>query len=426
MPLSLSALLADPTIDHTGPPITVEYENLWSKDAADRKKKLKALFEGDVEFIRKELAPVVAEWEWEQGNTYYHPDWPIRSEDAGLEGAKVVPIKLNLDESKIFAGLDGFACMEALIKNKFVAKISRPLPERVILMDLHRWKIDGVNDLLKNKLPSHYLMWQSKHGAPSGPAEGLFARIPKPLEGLSRPTSCDHCRIHDPDAVRMPVNYFDDRPGVNTVCEKRAVDLVATPFSLCRFHWWYAHSGQLLRRSHVHVLEMLLSEEVFERWGIMHMNEFLKSVERSSEELWERDYVDPERAWGLVPTGLVDDDPRIENSPRPVTRAEAADPQDAEGSSTPMVPQETVANSYEQPLGLGDQAAVITTAATDQERSDEPTSQVTSSTVPVAQPQMNGTSARRVDGLLYSPPIEPRAMRHKRGRKWKKKGTKPQ
>lgn len=415
MALSLSAFLTDLSVDHTGPPIPVEYSRLWSKTASADRQRLRTISQEDIDFIRQQLAPAVAEWEWEQGNTYYHEQWPIHDRNAGLEGAQFVPIRLNLGEDET---IDSSARMMALIKNDFAAKRATPLPPALIPTDLVRWRIGGPDDRLKNKLPAHYLVWQSEHEALLGAGKGLYARIPKPLEGLSRADSCDHCRIHDPTLVREMVDYFDDRPGVDGIRGKRAVDSAATPFSLCRFHWWYVQSGQLLRRSHVHGLEILPSEELLERWGFFHMKEFLDSVGEESLKLYERDMLDLETAWSLIPTGLLDNDPWMGSSPPPLTRAEAANPQDAESPRSAIVPQETVASTDEQPLVLDDQAAVTATADTDQQTNDAPASDAPgigapNSTALVAHSQTNCTSAKRSDGFLYSPPKMPRTMRPK-------------
>ncbi|POS78291.1 hypothetical protein DHEL01_v203321 [Diaporthe helianthi] len=333
---SLSVLLADPSIDHAGLPIPVEYGKIWSERAHDKRQQQQVSLEKDLDIIQQKLAPAVVEWEKEQGNTYYHPQWRIHDGNAGLVGAKVVPVRLRLNEGEYPNSL---ASMCAIINNDFAPKRTQPLPSYLIPKHFVRWQRKGPHNGLKRFTPAQNLIWEGKlnpRSTISAQEEELYTRIPKPLEGLSRAASCDHCRIHDRHLGCETVEYFDDRSFVNTIREMSVVETATTPFSLCRFHWWYVWSGELLRRSHVHALEMLLSRDLFERWDVEHMREFLKAVEQQSRDLDACDEVDPEKAQGLVGTVA----------------------QNAERPRLPIVPQATVASTEEQPSVPVDQPAV--------------------------------------------------------------------
>lgn len=267
-PPSLSAILADESIDR----ISVKYRELWITKASANRNGPFRVPQDDLDRIQNVIAPAAMKWELENGTVDYHHDQsPIPHEHEGFQDAKIVPIELNLDEGE---SMHSFAADKALRNNDFSAQSKSP--EAFIPPGLERWRLYDRYDRLKQLYPAHYIVWKDA-------GDSLYARIPKPLEGLSRAASCDHCRIHEPESAWDEVEYFDDRKDVGNKKRKMGVtDSAIIPFSLCRFHWWYVWSGELLRPSHVRALELLVSRSLFHRWGISHMREFLSWMENSS------------------------------------------------------------------------------------------------------------------------------------------------
>lgn len=348
-PPSLSALLADESIDHTGPPISVEYRELWITKASANPNGPFGVPQADLDRIRKEIAPAAVDWELKNGTVYHHDQSPTPHGHEGLQDSKIVPIKLNLDEGK---DMHSFAADKALRNNDFSAqrtKVFRKASEGFIPPGFERWRIYDSCDRLETLYPAHYIVWNDE-------GNSLYARIPKPLGGLSRAASCDHCRIHEPESAWDEVEYFDDRTDVGDKIRQMSVtDSAITPFSLCRFHWWYVWSGELLRPSHVYALEMLVSGPLFDRWGISHMREFLFWMEkhRSTPDELDDDNDDDD---------VDDDDQPREADLLPLDQTEAAVSQCAKNSSSPNVPQATVASTDEQLTVPGGQQAGNTTA----------------------------------------------------------------
>ncbi|KAG6365317.1 hypothetical protein INS49_006926 [Diaporthe citri] len=262
---SISALLANPSIDHFGVPIPVEYPELWITKASANRKTFGRLSEDDIDAIHRVIAPAAVEWEMKYGTIYTRSPGPIDDRHWGLQGAKVVPVRLNLPAG---ASIGSFAGDKALRNHDFTALSQTGLPGGDRPQDLIRWRLYDSRWRRKISYPSEYIVWED-------PDSGkLYAQIPRPLEGMSR-TGCDHCRIHDPDHAGEFVEYFDDRRHVGEFRTMSSGDTAVTPFNLCRFHWWYVWSGELLRQSQIHALELFVSGDLLERWGISHMRDFL-------------------------------------------------------------------------------------------------------------------------------------------------------
>lgn len=300
----LSSLLADSSLEHTGVPIPVEYTRLWATKASANRNKLGRLYMEDLDAIHFDIAPAAVHWERENGMIYQYDQSPTPHEHLGLRDAKIVPVRLNLAEGE---SIDSFAGDKALRNNDFTALLPTGLPHEDRPRNLQRWRTYDNRSRLRKLFPAHYLMWEDPDN------KTLYARVPKPLEGMSR-GGCDHCRIHDPESAGEYVDYFDDRPHVDGIRAVSAGDTAATPFSLCRFHWWYVWSGELLRASQVHALEVLVSGDLRERWGISHMREFLLSMECQSPTREEVDcdgqrgrrHPDPEQALEGLVNGIED------------------------------------------------------------------------------------------------------------------------
>lgn len=266
---SVSALLKDPSVDHLGAPISVEYKGPWRTEASDDMGQHGPLSGDDLEAIRFKIAPAAAMREMENGNNYCCTAGPIGDRHPGLEGAKIVPVKLNIVERY---SIDSPARDKALRENDFKARLARGLPKRLRPSRLTRWRLSNPSHPPTRSYPSDYIVWENPE------TEKLYARIPKPLEDMDR-GACDHCRIHNQKHPKKHVEYIDDRPAhVYGTRSMSAGDTAITPFSLCRFHWWYVMSGELLRESQVRALEILVSEDLLERWGVSHMREFLRSM----------------------------------------------------------------------------------------------------------------------------------------------------
>ncbi|KAI3399869.1 hypothetical protein diail_5380 [Diaporthe ilicicola] len=286
---SLAALMADESVDKTGAPIPIDYGRLrpkqgsTNKDAMARPWVVKAsenrdlmeellgdYFEEDLNVIRSRIAPAARDEEVRSGarGTYTYIPEPIEDDHAGLRDSKIVPVKLNLDEG---VKINSFAGERALLDNNFSALSTRGLPDEDRPDTLRRWRIYGRRGRVRQPLPTFHILWEDFTG------KSLFARVPKPLEGLSH-VACDHCRLHDRDREDEHVQYFDDRPQFNKIHDMSSGDTAPTPFSLCRFHWWYVYSGELLRRSQLLALNILVSGDLRDRWGITHTREFLESM----------------------------------------------------------------------------------------------------------------------------------------------------
>lgn len=258
----ISALLADPSIDHTGAPIPVEYPNLWITRASASGRVYGRVPEDDANAIRRVIAPAAVAWEMRHGT---HFPGPINHGHRGLQGAMIVPVKLNLPAGE---SIRSFAGDKAHRNHDFTALSPTGLPGAGRPQNLIRWRLYDRYWRPQISYPSHYIVWEDPD------TKRLYAQIPRPLEGMSR-GGCDHCRIHDPEHAHEYVQYFDDRRHVDELRTTSARDTAITPFSLCRFHWWYVWSGELLRPSQVHALELLVSEGLLDRWGISHMRLFL-------------------------------------------------------------------------------------------------------------------------------------------------------
>lgn len=350
-PPSLSALLADESTDRTGPPISVEYRELWITKASANRDGPFGVPQADLDRIVKKIAPAAMNWELENGTVDYHHDQsPIPHEHEGFQDAKIVPIELNLDEGE---SMHSFAADKALRNNDFSAQSTRKFgksSEAFMPPGFERWRIYDRCDRLKQLYPAHYIVWKDQD-------DSLYARIPKPLEGLSRAASCDHCRIHEPESDWDEVEYFDDRKDVGDgMREMTVTDSAITPFSLCRFHWWYVWSGELLRPSHVRALELLVCRSLFDRWGISHMRDFLSWMEKHRSTPNELDDDDDNE-------DNVDDDNQLgEAGLLPLDVTEAAGSQCAKNSGSPNVPQATVASTDGEQTVHGNQEAGTTTA----------------------------------------------------------------
>lgn len=253
----ISALLADPSIDHIGASIPVEYPKLWITKASADTGLFGRVPEDDADAIGRVIAPAAVQWDMAHGTHF--------NRFPGLQGAMIVPVRLNLPEGK---SIRSFAGDKALWNNDFTALSQTGLPDAERPQDLIRWRHYDSHWRLEKSYPSRYIIWEDPD------SKKLYAQIPKPLEGLSR-ADCDHCRIHEPNHAEECVEHFDDRRHVDEFRMMSAGDTAVTPFSLCRFHWWYVWSGELLRQSQVHALELLVSEDLLDRWGISHMRKFL-------------------------------------------------------------------------------------------------------------------------------------------------------
>lgn len=262
---SISELLADRSIDHIGAPIAVDYSKLWVTKASANRNLFGKLSEDDVDTIHRVIAPAAVDWEMTHGTIYVHPKGPIDDGHPGLQGAKVVPVRLKLPAGE---SMGSFAADEALRNHDFVALSQTGLPDGARPQDLIRWRPYDSHWQHIRSFPSYYIVWEDPD------SKKLYAQIPKPLEGMNR-GGCDHCRIHDPARAGELVDNFDDRRHVNDMRSMSAGDTAITPFSLCRFHWWYVWSGELLRPSQVHALELLVSGDLLKRWKISHTRDFL-------------------------------------------------------------------------------------------------------------------------------------------------------
>ncbi|KAK7717408.1 hypothetical protein SLS64_002900 [Diaporthe eres] len=253
----ISALLADPSIDHIGAPIPIEYPKLWTTKASANTRLFGRVPDDDVDAIRRVIAPAAVVWDMTHGTDF--------NRFPGLQGAIIVPVRLNLPEGM---SIRSFAGDKALWNNDFTALSQTGLPDAERPQNLIRWTHYDSHWRPGRSYPSRYIIWEDPD------SRKLYAQIPRPLEGLSR-AGCDHCRVHDPNHAEEKVEYFDDRRHVDEFRMMSAGDTAVTPFSLCRFHWWYVWSGELLRQSQVHALELLVSEDLLDRWGISHMRKFL-------------------------------------------------------------------------------------------------------------------------------------------------------
>lgn len=265
----LSSLLADRSLDHIGAPIPVNYRKPWATRASAIRKTFGRLSMEDLDAIHFDIAPAAVCWELEYGKNYQYEQSPVPHDHPGLQDAKIVPVRLNLGESE---SINSFAGDEALCNNNFAALSPVGLPREYTPQNLERWRIYDTLSRVRENYPAHYLVWEDPD------SRELYARVPKPLEGMSRP-GCNHCRIHDPELAEEDVEYMDERPHVGGIRAMSAGDTAVTPFNLCRFHWWYVWSGELLRQSQVYALEVLVSGDLRERWGISHMREFLLSMQ---------------------------------------------------------------------------------------------------------------------------------------------------
>lgn len=262
---SISELLADDSIDHFGAPIAVDYSKLWETKASANRNLFGKLSEDDVDTIHRVIAAAAVNWEMTHGTIYVHPKGPIDDGHPGLRGAKVVPVMLNLPAGE---SMGSFAADKALRNHDFIALSRTGLPDGARPQDLIRWRPYDSHWQHIRSFPSYHIVWEDPD------SKELYAQIPKPLEGMNR-GGCDHCRIHNPARAGELVDNFDDRRHVNKMRSMSAGDTAITPFSLCRFHWWYVWSGELLRPSQVHALELLVSGDLLKRWKISHTRDFL-------------------------------------------------------------------------------------------------------------------------------------------------------
>ncbi|KAK2605284.1 hypothetical protein N8I77_008133 [Diaporthe amygdali] len=280
--LSLSTLMADDLIDKTGIPIPLEYRKLWVTKASENDKRLGKLSEDDLDAIHHHIAPSAIQEERASGASYTYSGFPTDDKHAGLRDAKIVPIRLNLDAGEVF---NSFAGDRALQFNDFTALSTKGLPDEASSEMLQRWRIYDKKGRMLRHYPSHYLVWEDPVD------KRLYARVPKPLEGFSR-GACDHCRIHDQAREDEYVEYVDDRPQVDGIRAMSTGDTAVTPFCLCRYHWWFIWSGELLRPSQVLAIELLVGGDLRDRWGLSHMREFLRFMDcriRDLEALADND-----------------------------------------------------------------------------------------------------------------------------------------
>lgn len=428
----LSSLLADDSIDHTGAPIPLEYTKLWVTKASANREKLGSLSMEDLDAIHFDIAPAAVQWERENDMTYSYDQSPIDHEHPGLRDAKIVPVRLNLGEG---ASTDSFAGDKALRNNDFTALLPTGLPHEETPQNLRRWRTYDSHLRLRKIFPAHNLIWQDPDSG------ALWARIPKPLEGMSR-AGCDHCRLHDHESAGEYVDYFDDRPHVDGIRAMSAGDTAATPFSLCRFHWWYVWSGELLRPSQVHVLEVLVGGDfqvlvggdLRERWGISHMREFLLSMECQSPTPEEvdcdnqrrRGHPDQEHALEGLVNGIQDMVlQRAEESGLPKAKGATVASTDAQltvvcGQQASATTADEVNDTFgpaESPRTSGQSmltphnASEAWTGSKGQSGS-QANGRIPSSTVErVSHPQTNGMPAPRHDKFLRSPPRAPQFVR---------------
>lgn len=262
--------------------ITLEYRKLWKTRLSDNRNRLGWICKDDLDCIHQVIGPAAADWEAEHGQIHTNSPGSIDDGHDGLQGAKIVPVTLNLRGENIHS----FAGNRALYNNDFTALSQTGLPDGVRPKDLTRWRPRDSHFREKRCYPSRYIVWEDPKSR-----DDLYALVPKPLEGMSR-ADCDHCRIHDPDRVADGVEHYDDRPHVDDFREMSAGETAVTPFSLCWFHWWYMWTGELLRPSHIHALELHVGGKLRKRWGISHMREllrFMKARFPTAEELLEDD-----------------------------------------------------------------------------------------------------------------------------------------
>lgn len=398
---SLSALLKDPSVDRVGGPIRVKYT-----EASNGMKQLGPLSRDDLEDICFKIAPAAAMWEMNNGNSHNCTVGPIGDRHWGLEGAKIVPIRLNIIERY---NIDSPARDVALRQNNFKALRATGLSKRLTPSRLTRWRLSDPSHLPTTSYPSDYIVWEN-------PETGkLYARIPKPLEHMDR-GACDHCWIHNQEPPEKPVDYIDDW-GCSRVM--RPGDTAINPFSLCRFHWWYVMSGELLRKSQVHALEILVSKGLRKRWGISHMREFLRSMSQQISTAAES--LDDDMAGkrppspGLTPgaclntarSAVLEQLGNLQlSSARGGTVASVDAHQTVPGgraatATTAVGPSDTKA---------GDQAWLFEGGASSPAEISTPI-QVGSQGWSDLCSEVNGTPTPRKDGFLRSPPKEPRAMR---------------
>lgn len=436
----LSTLLADKSLEHMGAPISLEYNKLWATKATANRARFGRLSMEDLDAIHYEIAPAAAYWEVEQGKHYQYDQSPIPGDHPGLRDAKIVPVRLNLAEGE---RINSFAGGAALCNNDFTALSQMGLPDEDTPRNLERWRIYDSQSRVRENYPTHYLLWEDPE------SEALYARVPKPLEGMSR-GGCDHCRIHDEEGAAEYVNYVDDRPQVSGAMS--AWDTAATPFSLCRFHWWYVWSGELLQQSQVFALDVLVSGDLHERWGISHMREFLLSMECYSSNGEEGPCDNPRgrrlptpgrevegrvyKIDAMIRRGIVDRmysaiGQRLEKSR--LQKAQGATVASTNGQETAVGGQQAGASIAGGPVDAFEPAgppftngqsmfnptyAAMAGAGLNGQPAFQSNGLSPSNTMaPAPNPQANGGPAPRDDGLLWSPPKGPRAWVYSQAKK---------
>lgn len=434
----LSTLLADKSLDHVGAPISVNYRWPGSTRASAHRRIFGRLSMDDLDAIHFDIAPAAVYWELEYGKNYQYEQSPVPHDHPGLRDAKIVPVRLNLSEGE---NINSFAGEKALCNNDFAALSPLALPREYTPQSLVRWRIYDTHSRLRENYPAHYLVWEDPD------SKDLYARVPRPLEGMSR-AFCDHCRIHDPELAEEDIEYMDERPHVEGIRAMSAGDTPVTPMNLCRFHWWYVWSGELLRQSQVFALEVLVSGDLRERWGVSHMREFLLSMECHSpnpdqlscdnprrrprpnpeRELEVRLYMIYEMIWQSITNRMLKaTGRRVAKSRLPEANGAtvastdaqetAVDGEQAGGTTAdglydtlgPAGPPFTNGNTMPTPSHASAAGAGI-------QGQPAPKANGLSRTVaPGPSPQNNGGPAPRDDGFFRSPPKGPRA--------WLKKAT---
>lgn len=444
----LSTLLADKSLDHVGPPIEVDYRRPLATKATANRGLMGRLSVEDLDAIHFEIAPAAVYWELEHGTHYQYDQSPIPGDHPGLRDAKIVPIRLNLGEGE---SLGSFAGDAALCNNDFTALLPTGMPQEDTPQNLERWRTYDTLSRVREYYPMHYIVWEDPD------SNALYARVPKPLEGMSRAglagcDGCDHCRIHDREHAAEYVEYMDLRPQVSGFRAMSVGDRAVTPIYLCRFHWWYVWSGELLRQSQVFALEVLVSDDLRERWGISHMREFLLSMEcqnstgeqgccdnprgRRAPNPGRELEVQAHEIDAMIRQGIVDRmysviGQRLEKSR--LQKAQGATVASTNGQETAVGGQQAGASTAGGPVDAFEPAgppftngqsmlrptyALIAGAGLNGQAAFQVNGLTPSNIVaPAPNPQANGGPAPRDDGLLWSPPKGPRAWVHAQAKK---------
>ncbi|KAL1858957.1 hypothetical protein Daus18300_009715 [Diaporthe australafricana] len=475
---SLADLMADVTVDITEIPLPIDYARFragqgrdamarpWVTRSSENRKLLGKLSEEDLKTISSRMAPAACDEEIRSGVKSTYTAKPIeKSDHVGLRGAKVVPVKLNLDEGE---EINSFAGDKALSNNDFTALSKRGLPDGFRLDTLQPWRIFNRFGRVKKGYHTYHILWESPD------KKGLYAVVPKPLEGHSH-VACDHCRLHDNAIEEEYAEYMDGRPQFDGLHEMSLGETAVTPFSLCRVHWWYVYTGELLEHIHVLTLKLLVSGDLRDRWGMSHMREFLQVFQDQMEVMRQRrdgrrtrtlqlpvdaarrrgvplpravSYIDRPPDTNGAQQSHVPNDQHVNGNPQPTNGPVYPSPHSGPPEHDSMhVPHSTapttVPDSRANGIGVDGTSPPAEppradgplpplrgyAAAARAGMNGHPASQANGSGAPTPRAsnphqQTNGTPAPapRTDGLLGPPPTEPRAMRENRNNADKGKG----